>query len=59
MDNSKSRSKIPVMLLNGRIEKISWTNHVRNELVLCTGNEEKNNLSKISRSKANWICHIL
>jgi len=46
------------MLLNGRMEKNSWTNLVR-KIVLCTGKEERNNLSIINRRKANWIIHIL
>jgi len=40
------------MLLNGRMEKNSWTNLVR-KIVLCTGKEERNNLSIINRRKAN------
>jgi len=48
-----------VMLLNGRMEKISWTNRVRNELMSCTGKEDTNNISKINRRKANWTGHIL
>jgi hypothetical protein len=47
------------MLLNGRMEKNSWTNRVRKKIVLCTGKEERNNLSIINRRKANWIGHIL
>jgi len=59
LDNSQSRSKMLVMLLNGRMEKISWTNRVRNELMSCTGKEDTNNISKINRRKANWTGHIL
>jgi replicative superfamily II helicase len=41
------------------MEKISWTNHVRNEEVLQRVKEEKNILQTITRRKANWIGHIL
>ena len=40
------------------MEKISWTNHVRNE-VLLTVNEQTNILNEIRKRKANWIGHIL
>jgi len=42
-----------------RIEKISWTNHVRNEEVSLRVKEQKNILHEISKRKANWIGHIL
>jgi len=42
-----------------RMEKISWTNHARNEEVLLTGKEQRNFLHEISKWKANWIGHIL
>ena len=42
-----------------RMEKISWTNHVRNEEVLLTVNEQRNILHEIRKRKANWIGHIL
>ena len=38
---------------------ISWTDHVRNEEVLLTVNEQRNILHEISKRKANWIGHIL
>ena len=41
-----------------RIEKISWTDHVRNEEVLLS-KEQRNILHEISKRKANWIGHIL
>ena len=41
-----------------RKEKISWTDHVRNEDVLLRVNEERNILHKIIK-RANWIGHIL
>jgi hypothetical protein len=41
------------------MEKISWTDHVRNEEVLLTVNEQRNILHEISKRKANWIGHIL
>jgi len=39
------------------MEKISWTNHVRNEEVLLKVKEQRNILHKISKRKANWIGH--
>ena len=39
------------------MEKISWTDHVRNEEVLLRGNEQRNILHEISKRKANWIGH--
>ena len=41
-----------------RMEKISWTDHVRNEDVLLV-NEQRNILHEIRKRKANWIGHIL
>jgi hypothetical protein len=41
-----------------RIEKISWTNRVKNE-VLQRAKEVRNILHAIKRRKANWIGHIL
>ena len=42
-----------------RMEKISWTDRVRNEEVLQSVKEEMNILHKTQRTKANWIGHIL
>jgi len=42
-----------------RMEKISWTDHVRNEEVLFRVKEQRNILHEISKWKANWIGHIL
>jgi hypothetical protein len=42
-----------------RVEKISWTDHVRNEEVLLRVKEHRNILHEISKRKANWIGHIL
>jgi hypothetical protein len=42
-----------------RMEKISWTGHVRNEDVLPRVKKQRNILHKIRRRKANWIDHIL
>ena len=36
-----------------RMEKISWTDHVRNEEVLFTVNEQRNILHEIRKRKAN------
>ena len=41
------------------MEKISWTDHVRNEKVLLTVKEQRNILNEIRKRKANWIGHIL
>jgi hypothetical protein len=42
-----------------RMEKVSWTDRVRNEEVLHSVKEERNILHTIKRRKANWIGHIL
>ena len=42
-----------------RMEKICWTDHVRNEEVLLRVNEQRNTLREIRKRKANWIGHIL
>jgi len=42
-----------------RMEKISWTDHVRNEKVLLRVNEQRNILHEIRKRKANWIGHIV
>jgi hypothetical protein len=41
------------------MEKISWTDHVRNEEVLLRVKEQRNILHEIRKQKANWIGHIL
>jgi len=41
------------------MEKISWTDHVRNEEVLLRAKEHRNIIYEISKRKANWIGHIL
>jgi len=42
-----------------RLEKISWTDHVRNEEVLQRVKKQRNVLHEIRKRKANWIGHIL
>ena len=42
-----------------RMEKIGWTDHVRNEEVLLRVNEQGNILHEIRKREANWIGHIL
>ena len=42
-----------------RMEKISWTDNVKNEEVLLRVNEQRNILHEIRKRKANWIGHIL
>jgi hypothetical protein len=41
------------------LEKISWTDHVRNEEVLRRVKEEKNTVHTVKSRKGNWIGHIL
>jgi hypothetical protein len=41
------------------MEKISWTDHVRNEEVLLRVKEQRNILHGVCKRKANWIGHIL
>jgi hypothetical protein len=41
------------------MEKISWTDHVRNEEVLLAAKEQRYILHEISKRKANWIGYIL
>ena len=41
------------------MEKISWTDYVRNEEVLVRVNEQRNILREIRKRKASWIDHIL
>jgi len=42
-----------------KVEKISWTDRVRNEEVLLTVKEQRNILHEIRKRKANCIGHIL
>jgi len=42
-----------------RMEKISWTDHVRNEEVLLRVKKQRNILHEIHKGKTNWIGHIL
>ncbi|PNF18588.1 hypothetical protein B7P43_G06262 [Cryptotermes secundus] len=42
-----------------RMEKISWTDYVRNEEVLIRVSEQRNILHEIRKRKANWIGHVL
>jgi len=37
------------------MEKISWTDHVRNGEVLRRVKEERNNLHTVKRRKVNWF----
>jgi hypothetical protein len=41
------------------MEKIIWTDRVRNEEVLQRVKKEKNILHTVKRRKTNWIGHIL
>jgi hypothetical protein len=40
------------------MEKISWTDNVRNEEVMLRVKGQRNILHEISKRKANWIGHI-
>ena len=40
------------------MEKVSWTDHVKNEVLLRV-NEQRNILHEIIKRKAKWIGHIL
>jgi hypothetical protein len=42
-----------------RMEKISWTDHVRNEELLLRVKEQRNILHEIRKRTANWSGHIL
>jgi hypothetical protein len=42
-----------------RMEKITWTDHLRNEDVLLRVKEHRNILHEIRKREANWIGHIL
>jgi hypothetical protein len=42
-----------------RMEKISWTDHVRNEELLLRVKKHGNILHEIHKRKANWISNIL
>ena len=41
------------------LQKIKWTNLVKNEGMSHADKEERNNLQIIKRMKSNWIGHIL
>ena len=41
------------------MEKISWTDRVRNVEVLLRVKEQRNFLHEMSKRKANWFGHIL
>jgi hypothetical protein len=41
------------------MEKITWTDHMRNEEVLLGVKEQRNILHEISKWEANWIGQIL
>jgi hypothetical protein len=41
------------------MDKISWTDHWRNEEVLLTVKEQRNIIHKISKRNVNYIGHIL
>jgi len=42
-----------------RMEKISWTDRVRNEEALLRVKEQRNILHEIRKRETNWIGHIL
>jgi hypothetical protein len=46
------------MLYWRRVDRISWTDRVRNEEALHRVREERNILQTVKTMKANWIGHI-
>jgi hypothetical protein len=61
VDTSESRSEVSAefeMWCWRRMERIIWTDRVRNEEVLHRVKEERNILQTIKRRKVNWIGHI-
>ena len=60
LDTSESRSDLESfeMWCWRKMEKISWTDYVRNEEELQRGKEVKNILQTIKKGKVNWIGHI-
>jgi len=42
-----------------KMQKISWTDYVRNEEVLLRVKEQRNILHEMRKRKENWIGHIL
>ena len=42
-----------------RMEKTSWTDHVRKVVVLLRVKEQRKILHELSKRKANWVGHIL
>jgi hypothetical protein len=42
-----------------RMEKISWTDCVRNKEILCRVKEERNIIHTVKSRKVDWIGHIL
>jgi hypothetical protein len=42
-----------------KLEKIGWTENVKNEEVLHSVKEERNILQSLKRRIINWICYIL
>jgi hypothetical protein len=62
LDTSESISELPgkfEMWCWRRMEKISWTDCVKNEEILTRVKEEGNILHTIKMTKANYIEHIL
>ena len=60
LERRKDNIKIDIMIWCWRrMEKISWSDHVRNEEMLLRVNEQGNILHEIRKRKANWVGHIL
>jgi hypothetical protein len=62
VDTSESKSEVSgkfEIWCWRRMEKISWTDRVRNEEVLHRVKEDRNIVHTIKRRKANWTGHIL
>ena len=50
-------TEIPEKILNVMLEKINWSDRVRNEVLHVA--KDRNNLRPAKRTKADWIGHIL
>jgi hypothetical protein len=57
LDTSESKSEIPGKFWNvlGRMDKISWTDHVRNEEVVLHRVKEERNILNTVKKKEGWL----
>jgi hypothetical protein len=59
LDTLKTTTKKHWKVRSEVMEKISWTDRVKNELVLQRVEEERNIVYKTKQRNVNWIGHIL